>query len=123
MYFQSLSTFKLLRYAVAYVFICSGIMKLVSENLGTFFISLGLPFPLQLMVIVAIVEIACGVLLLLEKSVSYATIPLIVIMITAFLLTKVPVLHTGFLPFAFEARLDIVMLILLFILFSHYHKK
>jgi hypothetical protein len=39
-------------------------------------------------------------------------------MVGAILITKVPVLHSGFLAFAFNARLDIIMLVLLFILHS-----
>lgn len=112
----SLTTFKLLRYVVAYVFITSGIMKLTSAELGSYFISLGLPFPLYMMYAVAITELICGALLLANKRVKHATIPLIAIMIAAFLLTKVPILHSGFMPFAFSARLDIIMLVLLFIL-------
>lgn len=108
----------LIRYLVAYVFLTSGIMKLVSSELGNYFIHLGLPFPLKMMYIVAFFEIVCGLLILFNKVVKKATIPLIVIMIAAFLLTKVPILHTGFLQFAFNARLDIIMLILLFILYT-----
>ncbi|WP_419392841.1 hypothetical protein [Cytobacillus praedii] len=41
----ALSTIHLIRYSIAYVFITSGVMKLVSDELGSYFISLGLPFP------------------------------------------------------------------------------
>jgi putative oxidoreductase len=70
------------------------------------------------MYIVAFFEIICGGLILANKEVKKATIPLIIIMVGAFLITKVPVLHSGFLAFAFNARLDIIMLVLLFILHS-----
>ncbi|MDZ5474086.1 hypothetical protein SM124_20390 [Bacillus sp. 31A1R] len=56
----------------------------------------------------------------MDKEVKRATVPLIIIMIGAILLTKVPILHTGLVQFAFSARLDIVMLVLLFIL---YHRS
>jgi putative oxidoreductase len=118
----SLSVMNLLRYLVAYVFIISGVMKLFSTELGHYFIQLKLPYPLTVMFIVAIIEIVCGTLILMNKRVKVASIPLLIIMIGAFLLTKVPILHTGFLPFAFNARLDIIMLILLFILYSRHHK-
>ncbi|MBE4910670.1 DoxX family membrane protein [Bacillus luteolus] len=115
---RSLSAFRLIEYAVAFVFIISGLMKIFSSTLGSYFISLGLPEPILIMNIVAIIEIICGIFILLGKSVKNASILLLVIMIGAFLLTKVPLLHTGLLHFAFHARLDIVMLILLYILYS-----
>jgi putative oxidoreductase len=115
---SSLTTMKLIRYVVAYVFLISGLMKLLSGELGQYFINLGFPYPLKVMFIVAVIEIVCGGLILMNKSVRKASIPLLIIMIVAFLMTKVPLLHTGFLHFAFGARLDIVMLVLLFILYS-----
>jgi putative oxidoreductase len=93
-------------------------MKLISADLQNYFMSLGLPYPQQVMYLVALVELICGLLILANKGVRKATIPLIIIMIGAFLLTKVPVLHSGFMTFAFNARLDIIMLVLLFILHS-----
>lgn len=114
----ALSVIHLIRYSVAYVFITSGVMKLVSDELGNYFISLGLPFPLYLMYFVSLIEIICGILILANKQVKNAAIPLITIMIAALLLTKIPLLHTGFMPFAFNARLDIIMLVLLFILYK-----
>ncbi|KQL18115.1 DoxX family protein [Cytobacillus solani] len=113
-----LSTIHLIRYSVAYVFITSGVMKLVSDELGSYFISLGLPFPLYLMYAVSLIEIFCGILILSNNQVKNATIPLITIMIAALLLTKIPILHTGFMLFAFNARLDIIMIVLLFILYK-----
>jgi putative oxidoreductase len=118
----SFSIMKLLRYIVAYVYITSGLMKLLSTELGNYFISLGFPYPLKVMYFVAVVELICGALILMNKRVRTATIPLMIIMIVAFLLTKVPVLHTGFLQFAFNARLDIIMIVLLYILYTHHHK-
>lgn len=94
-------------------------MKLISADIQNYFLSLELPYPHQVMYLVAFVELICGVLILVNKGVKKATIPLIIIMIGAFLITKVPVLHSGFMPFAFNARLDIIMLVLLFILHSH----
>ncbi|MCR2822000.1 DoxX family protein [Lederbergia panacisoli] len=107
-----------MRYVIAYVFIISGLMKLVNEDLGSVFIQLGLPFPLYLMYAVAAIEVVCGILILANKMVHHAVIPLIGIMIAAILLTKVPSLHSGFMPFAFNARLDIVMLVLLWVLYK-----
>jgi putative oxidoreductase len=110
---------EILRYAVAYVFIISGIMKLLNETIATHFMNLGLPYPQQTMYIVALLEVGCGILIIIKKWVKYASMPLIFIMIGAILITKVPLLHTGLLNFFFQARLDIVMLALLLII---YHK-
>jgi putative oxidoreductase len=93
-------------------------MKLLSVDLQNYFLSLSLPYPHQVLYIVAFFEIICGGLILANKEVKKATIPLIIIMVGAFLITKVPVLHSGFMAFAFNARLDIIMLVLLFILHS-----
>ncbi len=106
------------RYVVAYVFITSGVMKLISSHLAEIFINLGLPFPELLLHVTAFLEIICGILILLNRSVKNAAIPLIGIMIAAILLTKLPTITTGIVQFAFNARLDIVMLVLLFVLYT-----
>ena len=106
-----------IRYSVAYVFIISGAMKIVSEELATTFINLGLPYPIYFMYLIALTEIICGCLILANKKVKTASIPLILIMIAAIILTKIPLLHAGILTFAFQARLDIVMIFLLAILY------
>ncbi|MFJ7724958.1 DoxX family protein [Neobacillus sp. NPDC097160] len=114
----SFSTIKLIRYAVAYVFITSGFMKLISTELANVFLNLGLPYPHIMLYVVVLLEIVCGMFILLNKAVNTAVIPLIAIMMAALLLTKLSSLHTGFLQFAFNARLDIVMIILLVILYN-----
>nr|WP_084375074.1 DoxX family protein [Neobacillus soli] len=116
------STIKLLRYIVAYVFITSGLMKLISAELAAGFINLGLPYPHKMLKIVVLLEIICGILILANKAVKKAAIPLIAIMIAALLLTKVPSLHAGILQFAFNARLDIVMLVILIIIYNRHPK-
>ncbi|SNX70343.1 uncharacterized membrane protein YphA (DoxX/SURF4 family) [Bacillus oleivorans] len=113
-----LSITKLLRYLVAYVFITSGIMKLWSEELGNYFNSLPLPFPTQMMYAVSFTEIICGILIALNKRVKTVSIPLMIIIVGAIFLTKVAVLHSDLIQFAFHARLDVVMLGLLFILYK-----
>lgn len=114
---HSVLTMNLLRYSVSYVFIVSGFMKLISAEIGNAFVNLGLPYPELLMHVVAFLEIVCGVLILFNKSAKNAVIPLIGIMIAAIILTKMPALDSGFMPFAFDARLDVIMLVLLFILY------
>lgn len=118
----SFSAISWIRYVVAYVFITSGIMKLVSSEIARNFLSLDLPFPKYLLYVVIILEIGCGILIIFEHKVKQAVIPLMAIMIGAILLTKVPTLHSGFFHFAFQARLDIVMFVLLVILYYKYPK-
>jgi len=73
--------------------------------------------------LVAMIEIACGALVIARMYVKYATIPLIVIMIGALVIVKLPLLiKEGILSFVFESRLDFVMLILLIFLFFHHEK-
>ncbi|KRG09639.1 DoxX family protein [Lederbergia galactosidilytica] len=109
---------KYLRYVVAYVFIVSGLMKLISSELGDFFIQLGLPFPEITLYVVAFTEIIAGILLLFNIATKLATIPLMAIMIAALIITKIPILSTDFIQFLFEARLDITMFVLLIILYK-----
>ncbi len=98
-------------------------MKMMNPEMGAYFVNLGLPYPIIVMYIVAITEFICGVFILLNRSVSNATIPLIGIMIFAIILTKIPTISSGFIQFAANARLDIVMLILLFILYRQPSRK
>lgn len=119
---KTFSSSNLIRYAVAYVFITAGALKLLSNELSSTFMNLPIPAPELVMYVVAILEIICGILIAINKEVKKATIPLLVIMIAAILLVKVPILHTGFLHFAFAARLDIVMLALLYILYNSHQK-
>lgn len=114
---------RLIRFIVAYVFITSGLMKFLSIELSDYFISLGFPYPVYFKNMIALIEIVCGILIFLNKRVKYSTIPLIAIMIGALLTTKVPLLQTSFMNFIFQARLDIVMLALLVMLYQNYHRN
>ncbi|WP_072889345.1 DoxX family protein [Ornithinibacillus halophilus] len=113
-------------YAVGFIFIASGVKKLLDPNFINLFYNLGLPYPSTTLFIVAIVELACGALIVAGLYVRKATIPLLVIMVGAILLTKLPILFTQDVPFihvivqfAFDARLDIVATILLLLLYQH----
>lgn len=112
-----------IRFIVAYVFVVSGVMKFVSAELSNFFISLGFPYPIYFKNILGFVEIICGIFLLVNYRVKSASIPLIFIMIGALITTKLPLIKTSMINFAFQARLDIVVLILLIILFNYYHRE
>ncbi|SFD70419.1 Uncharacterized membrane protein YphA, DoxX/SURF4 family [Lentibacillus persicus] len=107
-------------YAVGYVFLTSGVLKLVVSDFKATFMSLGLPFPESVLFLVAITEIACSAFILARMYIRQAAAPLILIILGAIFLTKLPIImKQGFLSFAFEARLDIVMLILLLLLWHH----
>ncbi|WP_318936922.1 DoxX family protein [Oceanobacillus halotolerans] len=107
-------------YAVGYVFITSGMLKLIVPDFKGTFISLGLPFPESTLFLVAIAELTCGALIISRLYIKLATAPLILIMFGALYLTKLPILlQQGLLAFLFEARLDIVMVILLLLIWQH----
>lgn len=111
------------RYAIGYVFISSGIVKLLVPDFIGLFSSLGLPFPTTFLFLVATIEVACGALIIARMYLKYATVPLIAIMIGALFIAKLPILlNEGMLSFIFESRLDIVMLILLIFLWRHHEE-
>ncbi|WP_010097979.1 DoxX family protein [Ornithinibacillus scapharcae] len=107
-------------YAVGYVFITSGIMKLLVPDMRARFYNLDIPYPETTLFLVAVIEIGCGALIACGMYMKKATIPLLVIMAGAIILDKLPKLLTeGVLSFAFQARLDIVVIILLLLLYRH----
>lgn len=92
-------------YAVGFVFITSGISKLVVQDFKGMFASLDLPYPELILFLVAILELSCGLLIASRMYMKQAAPPLILIMIIAIILTKVPLISSnGLLSFAFEAR-------------------
>lgn len=115
--FHSNRLYPIVHYLVAYVFLISGILKWLDPSFLTVFTNLGLPFPQITLLVVASIEIIAGSLILFNLYVKEAAIGLFIIMIFATILTKVPLLfNQGLLTFAFEARLDIVMIALLVLL-------
>ena len=69
-------TNKLIRMTVAYVFITSALMKLMGTELTNHFLGLGLPYPHMMLKLVILIEIVCGILLLVNKAVKNAVVPL-----------------------------------------------
>ncbi|WP_277674193.1 DoxX family protein [Piscibacillus halophilus] len=118
-----ISTTQLVRYLVGFIFIVSGLMKVVGGGLGAYFTNLGFPSPITFMYIVAATEIVFGLLIILNRYVKLSTIPLMVIIIGAIVITKLPMLHEGLINTLFHARLDIVTLGLLFLLYQQYDGK
>ena len=107
---------------VGAVFLSEGIQKfLFVDQLGAGrFAKIGLPSPQVLAPLVGGFEIVCGALLLVGLVTRLATVPLLVIITTAIVTTKVPMLmHDGFWKAAHEGRPDFAMLLgLLFILIA-----
>jgi uncharacterized membrane protein YphA (DoxX/SURF4 family) len=112
----------LLRAAVGFVFVSSGALKLLFDNQGPGrFAKIGLPPSLAYFV--GAVEIGCGALVLTGLYARLAALPLVVDMVVAVVTTKLPLLvgagpepvaappKTGLLAFAYQARLDLTMLL------------
>jgi uncharacterized membrane protein YphA (DoxX/SURF4 family) len=113
-----------MRAIVGGVFLVSGLIKLVFANQGPGrFEKLGFPDPVLVAHFVAIVEVACGTLLVAGLLVRLAALPLVIDMMVAIVTTKLPLLvgvgpepvsampKIGFWAFAYQARLDLTMLV------------
>lgn len=104
----------LIRILVGWVFVSEGVQKfLFSDALGAGrFARIGIPSPQFTAPFVGVVEIVCGLLLLLGLLTRLATIPLLIDMAVAILSTKLPMLSSqGFWPMLHEARTDFSMVL------------
>lgn len=104
----------LLRLMVGWVFLTEGIQKfLFTAALGAGrFAKIGIPYPHFTAPFVGVVEIACGVLLLVGLATRFAALPLLIDISVALVTTKVPILlHQGFWPAMHEAGTDYCMLL------------
>jgi putative oxidoreductase len=102
----------LIRLAVGAVFVSEGIQKFIDPaNVGAGrFEKIGFPNPSLTAQFVGTCEIVCGTLVLVGLLTRLATLPLIVIMLTAISTTKIPILmEKGFWSMAHEARTDYAM--------------
>ena len=87
----------LIRLLVGLVFLSEGIQKLLfpaSLGVGRF-VKIGIPAPHVMAPFVAVVEIACGLLLVLGLLSRLATVPLLAVIVVAIATTKVPMLIAG----------------------------
>jgi putative oxidoreductase len=106
----------LIRLIVGLIFLSEGIQKyLFPELVGTGrFIKIGFSHPEFLAYFTGTFEIICGALVLIGLFTRLASIPLFIIMITAFITTKWPILiDKGFWSMAHEYRTDFAMTLLL----------
>ncbi len=109
------------RIVVGLIFLSEGIQKFILAGPGIDrFTKIGFSHPLFWTYFVGTFEIVCGLLILIGFYTKLAAIPLLIIMIVAFITTKVPIITgKGFWAFAHEYRTDFAMtLLLLVILFS-----
>jgi len=107
------------RLIVGLVFLSEGIQKfLFPELVGAGrFEKIGFSNPEFLASFVATFEILCGILVLIGLLTRLASIPLLIIMATALVTTKIPILlNKGFWSMAHEYRTDFAMTLLLFYL-------
>jgi uncharacterized membrane protein YphA (DoxX/SURF4 family) len=123
---QAPASVLLVRLAVGMVFLSEGIQKyLLPDALGPGrFAKIGFSHPEALAHLVGLVEITCGAFLLVGLLTRIAVIPLIVVMVTALVTTKLPILlgrelwgfhlrdlpEYGFWAMAHEARTDFLLL-------------
>ena len=117
----------LIRLMVGAVFISEGIQKfLFSDEVGAGrFAKIGISNSEIVAPFVGTVEIVCGSLILLGLLTRIAAVPLIIVMLTAIVSTKIPILlgyeflgfslrkvpYYGFWGFAHESRTDLAMLL------------
>ena len=104
----------LVRALVGGVFISEGVQKfLFPSALGVGrFIKIGIPIPTVTAPFVGVVEILCGLLLLIGLTTRFAAVPLIIDMLVAITTTKIPMLiKGGFWTMAHEARTDYSMIL------------
>jgi len=104
----------LLRILVGWVFLTEGIQKfLFTAALGYGrFAKIGIPYPHITAPFVGVVEIACGMLLMVGLVTRFAAVPLLIDIAVAIATTKIPMLlHQGFWPAMHEGRTDFCMLL------------
>lgn len=112
----------LCRMAVGLIFLSEGLQKYLRPGeVGTGrFEKIGFQNPAFWAYFAGSFEILCGILILLGFLTRLAAIPLLIIMLTAFVTTKIPLLlDKGFWPFAHDYRTDFAMTLLLIFLLIH----
>ncbi len=111
----------LIRLAVGLIFFTQGILKYTDPNMGVVrFTRIGFSHPFFTARFVGTFEIVCGLLLLIGLWTRAAAVPLLIVICTAIVTTKLPELsraNQGFWFMVGDARTDFAMLCsLLFLL-------
>jgi uncharacterized membrane protein YphA (DoxX/SURF4 family) len=111
----------LIRVAAGLIFMTQGTLKYIDPNMGVArFAKIGFPHPYFTAHFVGTFEVACGFLLLIGLWTRAAAVPLLIVIATAIVTTKIPGLfraNQGFWYMVSDARTDAAMLCsLLFII-------
>jgi putative oxidoreductase len=111
-----------IRMAVGTIFFTQGILKYTDPHMGVLrFAKIGLPYPGFTAHFVGAFEIVCGLLVLVGLLTRLASIPLLIIILTAIATTKIPELwrpDQGFWFMVSDARTDFAMTLSLMFLLS-----
>ena len=112
-----------IRIAVGLIFFTQGILKFIDPHMGVErFTRIGFPHPGLVAHFVSIFEIVCGLFVLIGIFTRLAAVPLLIIISTAIVTTKIPELTRpgqGFWFMVSDARTDFAMLMcLLFLVVS-----
>jgi putative oxidoreductase len=111
-----------IRLAVGLIFFTQGILKYIDPRMGALrFLRIGFPMPDFTAHFVGTFEIVCGFLVLLGLLTRLASIPLLIIILTAITTTKIPELFRqdqGFWFMVSDARTDFAMTMSLLFLIS-----
>lgn len=103
-----------IRLSVGLIFLTQGILKFTDPNMGiNRFAKIGFPHPYFTAHFVGVFEIVCGALLLIGLWTRAAALPLLIIISTAIVTTKLPELTRpaqGFWFMVSDARTDFAML-------------
>lgn len=102
-----------IRVAVGLIFFTQGILKFIDPHMGVMrFTRIGFPMPDLMAHFVGTVEIVCGLLVLVGMLTKLASIPLLIVILTAIATTKIPELfhpNQGFWFIVSDARTDFAM--------------
>jgi len=112
----------IIRLIVGLIFLSEGIQKylIVSVVGPAFFKESGFSNPMFWVYLAGAFEMLCGFLILFGLLTRLASIPLLIIMITAFITVRLPFLNNrGFWAFAHEYNIDFSLTMLLILLIIH----
>jgi putative oxidoreductase len=111
-----------IRLAVGLIFLTQGILKYIDPHMGVLrFARIGFPYPGFTAHFVGTFEIVCGLLILIGLLTRIASIPLLIVILTAIATTKIPELFRSDQCFWFmvsDARTDFAMTMSLLFLMS-----
>lgn len=110
------------RMIVGLIFLSEGMQKFITpESVGSGrFAKIGFQNPEFWAATVGITEIICAILLLIGFLSRLMSVPLLIIMVTAFITTKIPIFtEKGFWSFTHEYRTDFALTLLLIMVFYY----